>query len=86
MMNGNTKKADAAEIETSIQMLNKYVDDACIKPVILALEELKKDPDNGSLIDQLVDTLNTIGVMKGAVLTYAPYVAILISYDLFEDD
>jgi len=85
-MNNITRKADATEIETSIQMLNKYVNDEIIKPVILVLEELKKDPDNESLIVKLTDTLNTIGVMKGAVLTYAPYIAILISYDLFEDD
>ena len=85
-MNNITRKADATEIETSIQMLNKYVNDEIIKPVILVLEELKKDPDNESLIGKLVDTLNTIGVMKGAVLTYAPYIAILISFDLFEDD
>ena len=85
-MNDFARKVDATEIETSIQMLNKYVKDEIIKPVILVLEELKKDPDNESLIVKLVDTLNTIGVMKGAVLTYAPYIAILISYDLFEDD
>ena len=85
-MNNITRKAEAAEIETSIQMLNKYVTDEIIKPVILVLEELKNDPDNASLVVKLVDTLDTIGVMKGAVLTYAPYIAILISYDLFEDD
>ena len=85
-MNNIPRKADAAEIEASIQLLNKYVNDEIIKPVILVLEELKKDPDNECLIVKLVDTLNTIGVMKGAVLTYAPYIAILISYDLFDDD
>lgn len=85
-MNNITRKADATEIETSIQLLNKYVDNEIIKPVISVLEELKKDPDNESLIVKLADTLNTIGVMQGAVLTYAPYISILISYDLFEDD
>lgn len=85
-MNNITRKADATEIETSIQLLNKYVNNEIIKPVISVLEELKKDPDNESLIVKLADTLNTIGVMQGAVLTYAPYISILISYDLFEDD
>ncbi len=85
-MNNITRKADATEIETSIQLLNKYVNNEIMKPVISVLEELKKDPDNESLIVKLADTLNTIGVMKGAVLTYAPYISILISYDLFEDD
>ena len=85
-MNNITRKADATKIETSIQLLNKYLNDEIIKPVISVLEELKKDPDNESLIEKLADTLNTIGVMQGAVLTYAPYISILISYDLFEDD
>ena len=81
-----TKKIDQAEIEESIQLLNKYVNDVSIKPVILVLEALQKDPDNESLAVQLIDTLDTIGVMKGAVLTYAPYIAILISNGLFDDD
>ena len=85
-MNIITRKADATKIEESIQLLNKYVNDANIKPVILVLDELKRDPDNESLIVKLADTLKTIGVMQGAVLTYAPYIAILISYDLFDDD
>ena len=85
-MNDITSKVDAEKIETSIQLLNEHVNDEIIKPVILVLEELKNDSDNASLIVKLVDTLDTIGVMKGAILTYAPYVAILISYDLFEDD
>ena len=85
-MNIITRKADATKIEESIQLLNKYVNDANIKPVILVLDELKRDPDNESLIAKLADTLKTIGVMQGAVLTYAPYIAILISYDLFDDD
>ena len=85
-MNTITRKVDVEKIETSIQLLNEHVNDEIFKPVILVLEELKNDPDNASLVVKLVDTLDTIGVMKGAVLTYAPYVAILISYDLFEDD
>lgn len=85
-MNIITRKADATKIEESIQLLNKYINDASIKPVILVLDELKRDPDNESLIVKLADTLKTIGVMQGAVLTYAPYIAILISYDLFDDD
>ena len=85
-MNTITRKVDVEKIETSIQLLNEHVNDEIFKPVILVLEELKNDPDNASLVVKLVDTLDTIGVMKGEVLTYAPYVAILISYDLFEDD
>lgn len=79
-------KADITEIDSSIQLLNEYINDTSIKPVISVLEALKKDPDNESLIVKLADTLNTNGVMQGAVLTYAPYISVLISNGLFEDD
>jgi len=85
-MNNITKKADAAGIEESIESLNKYVNDVTIEPVILALEAIKNDIDNDSLIAQLTEALDSIGVMQGAVLTYAPYVSFLISNGLFEDD
>jgi len=85
-MNNNTIKIDAAEIEIAIQLLNKYVDNAAIKPVILVLEALKKAPENEALIVELADALNSIGPTQGAVLTYAPYVSALISHGLFGDD
>jgi len=81
-----TNKVDAKEIEVCIALLNEYVKDESIKPVILVLDELKKIPDDASLIDKLSDALNSIGAAQGAVLTYAPYVSVLISKGLFEDD
>jgi len=81
-----TNKVDAKEVEVSIALLNEYVNDESIRPLILVLEELIKAPDNKALIDKLSDALNNIGVAQGAVLTYAPYISVLISKGLFEDD
>lgn len=81
-----TKKIDVEEIETAIKLLNTYVNDGSIDPVVLALEALIKDPDNEALITGLLDSLDSIGVMKGAVLSYAPYIALLVSNGLFEDE
>ena len=83
MLNMN-QNINPAQVEESIQMLNKYIKEDSIKPLISLLETLKKDPDNKALLPQVSAELNNIGVLKGAVLTYAPYVWIMLSEDPFE--
>jgi len=78
-------KVDIEKIDISIQMLEQYVQDPGIEPVISILKELKQDPGNGSLIEKLTDTFNNLGIVQGAVLTYAPYICVLVSNNLFED-
>jgi len=85
-MNDIARKVDVARIEESIQTLNQYVTDENIEAVMLVLEALKKTPEDESLVEQLAESLDTIGITKGAVLTYAPYARILVSQNLFEDD
>ncbi len=85
-MTNITHNVDAERIEESIQMLRKYVQETSIEPVILVLEAMKKDPDNESLLVQLTETFNALDIVQGAVSTYAPYVAILVSNNLFGDD
>ena len=80
-----TRNIDLVKIDDAIQMLNEYIKGNSIKPLISILEALKKDPDNKSLLVQVSDALKDLGVMKGAVLTYAPYVWIMLSEDPFED-
>ncbi len=70
---------DPKKIDTSIELIKKYIKDDKVQPVIVALEALKQDPSNEALLIKLTDTLNSIGIMLGAVLTYAPYVGLLIS-------
>ena len=77
---------DVVEIDNSIQLLHRYIKETSIEPVISILEALKQDPDNGSLLTQLSDTLDSLGTVQGAVLTYAPYISILLSHDLFENE
>ena len=84
-MENSTQNIDPVKIDDAIQMLNEYIKDNSIKPLISLLEALKKDPDNKSLLAQVSDALKDLGVMKGAVLTYAPYVWLMLSEDPFED-
>ena len=80
-MKNITDNIDAAKIEEAILMLNTYVEDPSIKPFISILEALKQEPDNESLLTQLYDAFQNLGIYQGAVLTYATTI-----YDLIVDD
>ena len=84
-MENTARVVDIEQIDISIQMLEKYVQDDSIKPIISILNELKKNSDDESLLKKLAETLKNLGIIQGAVLTYAPYVGILVSNDLFDD-
>ena len=84
-MSDTPPNIDPMKIEYSIQLLNENVKEDCLKPLISLLEALKKDPDNKSILVQISDALNDIGVIKGAVLTYAPYVWTMLAEDPFYD-
>lgn len=70
---------DVARLDHSIRELENYrvADDA--KPFLAALAALKADPDNESCFEEVVRTFNDLGFTQGAVLTYAPYIGILLS-------
>jgi len=77
------KPVRIADIGIAIQMLGQHLDCEEIKPMLTALEALKEDPENESCFDQLVKAFDDLGPLQGAVLTYAPYVSILLSDDPF---
>jgi len=77
---------DPVKIDDSIQLLKKYIDESSITQVISILEELKQNPNDTSLLAQFPDALNNTGVIKGAVLTYAPYLILLLSDDPFANN
>lgn len=71
------------DIDISIQMLEQHLDAEEIKPLLTALEALKAEPENESCFGQLVQAFDDLGPRQGAVLTYAPYISILLSDDPF---
>ncbi len=79
----NAKPVRVADIDASIQMLEQHLDAEEIKSVLSALEALKAEPENESSFSQLVKAFDDLGPRQGAVLTYAPYVGILLSDDPF---
>jgi len=62
------------------------MDESSITQVISILEELKQNPNDTSLLAQLTDALNNLGVIQGAVLTYAPYLILLLTDDPFANN
>ena len=81
-----TQNIDTVKLDISIKLLKQYVNDSSIEPLISILEVLKKDPDNESILEEFINTFTALGIVQGAVLTYAPYLTSLLSNDLFEDN
>ncbi len=77
------REISAQRLETDIQMLGKWVNSDEILSLIAALEALRQDPQNESLLLQVKQTYSELGLIQGAVLTYATYLKALLSDDAF---
>ena len=71
-------------VENAINMLETYVDHDDIQPLIIALKSLKQAPQDHSKLVEVASVFNNLGSSQGAVLTYAPYISIMLSDDPFE--
>ena len=78
------KDIDPAILATTIELLREYVKDPSIEPLISALDALKNDPTNELLFAEFADAFEALGIVQGAILTYAPYISSLLSNDLFD--
>ncbi|WP_241546765.1 hypothetical protein [Thiohalobacter thiocyanaticus] len=83
-LRGNAEFVNVARIEDAIRMLETYLAAEDIKPFLSALEALKAEPENEARLAQVVSAFNDLGPLQGAVLTYAPYISILLSDDPFQ--
>ena len=72
------------KIEHSIKMLIQQLGEEDIKPFLSALEALQEEPDNPSRIADTVKEFNDLGPRQGAVLTYAPYINVILADDPFK--
>lgn len=77
------KRINVEEVENAISMLKAYVKNEEIQPLISALESLKEAPQEHSRLVEVASVFNDLGSSQGAVLTYAPYVSIMLSDDPF---
>jgi hypothetical protein len=84
-MSNPSRLIDAQRIETSIMMLKQYLGEGDIATLIEVLESIAADPGNEALLDELTEVFDGLGLLQGAVLNYAPYLAIVLSRDLFDN-
>jgi hypothetical protein len=84
-MSSPSPLVDLQRIETSIMMLKQYFPEDDIAPLIDVLESLAADPGNEALLGQLSDVFDDLGFLQGAVLTYAPYISIVLAGHLFDN-
>lgn len=66
-------------IEESINMLSEYVGGIEIAPLVSALKALRSEPENLEHLSKLANEFDALGPGQGAVLTYAPYIGILLT-------
>lgn len=79
---------DVEKLDTAIRMLQTHLDPAQTEPLITALEALRAAPKNEANLNKVAKIFSEMGANQGqgAVLTYAPYIAILLSDDPFGKD
>ena len=78
-----TKTVNIEGLENSINMLQTYVNNEEIQPLLAALESLKQAPQDHARLVEVATAFNELGSSQGAVLTYAPYISIMLSDDPF---
>jgi len=77
------KKVNLESVENTIEMLQTYVDTEEVQPLISALAALKQAPEDHAKLVDVATVFNGLGASQGAVLTYAPYITIMLSDDPF---
>ena len=75
----NFKPVNAERLATDIAMLKSYLNDDEIKPLLDALEALRAEPESETTFKEMMDAFNQLGIIQGAVLTYAPYLKVVLS-------
>jgi len=67
------------QVETTIHMLETYIDTSTIPDLLTTLRGLAETPDDQAQLARVVDDFDGLGVQQGPVLTYAPFFNTLLS-------
>ena len=78
-----TKNVNVEGLDNAINMIETYVQNEEVQPLLIALKSLKEDPQDHARLVEVASSFENLGFSQGAVLTYAPYIAIMLSDDPF---
>jgi len=82
----NRKSAITREqIDTTIRMLQTYLDPASIDELLSTLRGLSEAPDDQQKLNRVVEAFDGLGAQQGPVLTYAPFFNTLLSSTDLDD-
>ncbi|MCG7873869.1 MAG: hypothetical protein N0C81_16040 [Candidatus Thiodiazotropha lotti] len=81
----NREHIQVERIDETIELLKQHLEMQDIEPLITALERLKADTNSDKSLTGVLHAFNELGSYQGAVLTYAPYVSILLYDDPFSN-
>ncbi len=67
------------QVETTIRMLETYLDTDTTGELLTTLRALAQAPDDREQLKQVVEAFHGLGMQQGPVLTYAPFFNTLLS-------
>lgn len=66
-------------LEEDMTMLKSYLDVNDIQSLLETIDVLKSKPNSEAALQDMIKAFNDLGLSQGAVLTYAPYLKVLLS-------
>jgi len=73
------------QVDTTIHMLETYLEDAGIDDLLSTLRNLSEAPGDHERLNKVVEAFNNLGVLQGPVLTYASFFNTLLSSTDLDD-
>lgn len=80
------KAINPLRVTESIELVRKFVGEDGLEGLIAALEALAAAPQEDERLMALMSAFDEIGAAQGVVLTYAPYIGVILSDQMFADD
>lgn len=78
------KDINPEQLAVSIKMLETHLPSEEIITLLEYLKMVQRDPSNDEYLSQMKDEFYSLGIIQGAVLTYAPYLIVIFSDDPYE--